>query len=257
VHPIEHFVRQLGALLALAARRAIDLVVVGAGAAGFELALAFAQRLRGVGDGRSRVGLVTGGPPPLAGYPPAVVRAGAAALRRHGVAVLPRACEAVAADHLRLAGGARVICDAPVLAIGAGPPVWLAASGLQLDAQGFVATGPTLQSVSHAQVFAAGDCAARVDAPHPKSGVYAVRAGQALAANLSRFVDGAPLRPHRPPQRTLNLLSCGERSAIGAWGPWSVQGRWVWWCKDHIDRAFVRGFAMPAAAAFNSWSAGS
>jgi selenide,water dikinase len=249
VRPIEHFVRLLDALWGLAGRRAIDLVVIGAGAAGFELALAFAHRLRRLGDGRSRVALVTGGAPPLAGYPAGVVERGAVALRRSGVTVLPAACESIGSDHVRLAGGARVACDAPVVAIGTGAPTWLAGSGLRLDGQGFAATGPTLQSLSHPEVFAAGDCASRPDAPHPRSGVYAVRAGPPLAENLRRFVGGGPLQPHRPQTRTLNLLSCGARTAIGAWGEWSVQGGWVWWWKDRIDRAFVGRYSIAGASA--------
>jgi NADH dehydrogenase FAD-containing subunit len=88
-------------------------------------------------------------------------------------------------------------------------------------------------------VFAAGDVATRIDAPHPKSGVYAVRAGPPLALNLRRFVAGGALEPYLPQQRTLNLLSCGARYAIASWGGWSAEGRWVWWWKDHIDRAFI------------------
>jgi NADH dehydrogenase FAD-containing subunit len=135
------------------------------------------------------------------------------------------------------------VCDAPVLAIGTGAPAWLRASGLALDEQGFVATGATLQSASHAEVFAAGDVASRADAPRPKSGVYAVRAGPPLALNLRRFVAGGELEPYVPQPRSLNLLSCGARRAIASYGDWSAQGRWVWWWKDWIDRGFVKRFA--------------
>jgi NADH dehydrogenase FAD-containing subunit len=40
----------------------------------------------------------------------------------------------------------------------------------------------------------------------------------------------------------LSLLSCGDRYAIASWGRYSVQGRWVWWLKDWIDRAFIRRY---------------
>ena len=66
---------------------------------------------------------------------------------------------------------------------------------------------------------------------------------QALAANLRRFIAAGDLLPHLPQQRTLNLLSCGERRAIASWGDWSAEGRWVWWWKDRIDRAFVRRYS--------------
>jgi NADH dehydrogenase FAD-containing subunit len=155
------------------------------------------------------------------------------------VTLREEACVAIAADHLQLSDGTRLACDLPVLAIGAAAPRWLAGSGLALDARGFIATGPTLQSSSHAEVFAAGDVATRVDAPHPKSGVFAVRAGPPLAANLRNALQGLPLQTYAPQRRTLYLLSCGERRAIASWGAWTAEGAWVWRWKDRIDRAFV------------------
>ncbi len=238
VRPIELFVRQIDALLERAAQRALRVCVVGGGAAGVELAMALAHRLRHVGDGCSRVTLVSGGPL-LSGSPRPVARRASRALDTLGVALSQAACVAVAADHLQLADGTRLACDAPVLAIGATAPRWLADSGLALDPRGFVLTGPTLQSVSHAAVLAAGDVATRADAPHPKSGVYAVRAGPPLAANLRSALQGAPLQTYRPQSRTLYLLSCGERRAIASWGRWTAEGAWVWRWKDRIDRAFI------------------
>jgi pyridine nucleotide-disulfide oxidoreductase family protein len=248
VRPIEHFVRLLDGLWDLAARRVLDLVVVGGGAAGVELALALHHRLNGHGEERARVVLVTGGGEPLAGYPQGVVTRAARTLAQHRIAVFRDSCAALKPGALVLGSGARLACDAPVLATGAEAPQWLQGCGLQLDVRGFVVTGPNLQSTSHPEVFAAGDVASRADAPHAKSGVYAVRAGPALALNLRRFVAGGALEPHRPQSRTLNLISCGERKAIVAWGHWSAQGRWAWWWKDRIDRAFVARYTLPASA---------
>jgi pyridine nucleotide-disulfide oxidoreductase family protein len=245
VRPIEHFLQLLQRLRNLAAQRALDLVVVGGGAAGFELALALAHALGGRAPGElpdARVTLVTGGGEPLATYPPAVVARGLRALQRARVTVLRAACAAIESGSVVLEQGTRVACDAPLIAVGAAAPAWLRGSGLELDDHGFIATGPTLQSTSHANVFAAGDVATRVDAPHPKSGVYAVRAGPALVLNLRRALAGGELLPHRPQPRTLNLLSCGDRRAIASWGRWTAEGRWVWRWKDRIDRAFIARF---------------
>jgi NADH dehydrogenase FAD-containing subunit len=142
-----------------------------------------------------------------------------------------------------LASGARLACDAPLLAIGAQAPAWLAGSGLALDDAGFLAVNACQQSLSHPHVFAAGDVASRLDAPHPRSGVHAVRAGPALLANLRAALQAQPLVPYTPPARTLNLLACGARYAIASWGNWSFEGRWVWHWKDHIDRKFVARYA--------------
>jgi selenide,water dikinase len=128
--------------------------------------------------------------------------------------------------------------DACLAATGAAAPAWPAASGLAVDADGFIRVGPTLQSLSHPQVFAAGDVAALADA-RPKSGVYAVRAGPVLAHNLRAFCESRPLLAWSPQARALYLISTGERHALATWGRWSWSGRWVWRWKDRIDRAFV------------------
>jgi pyridine nucleotide-disulfide oxidoreductase family protein len=246
VRPAEAFAGWLPQLQALALQRVLNLVVVGGGAAGFELALALRQRLCGDGVERARVALVTGGGEPLAGYPPAAVRAGLRQLAAQRVSVFRERALGLDAQAMQLHGGARLACDVAVMATGAEAPEWLAGSGLALDAQGFVLSGATLQSVSHANVFAAGDVATRADRPHPRSGVHAVRAGPALAVNLMRYLSGDELQPYSPPERTLNLLSCGGREAIAVWGLWVASGRWAWWWKDRIDRGFVAGLTRAA-----------
>lgn len=239
VRPMEQFVRLSKDLVELAQQRTLSVVVIGGGAGGVELAMALQHRLAE----RARVSLLTGGPPAAAAYPRRVQQRVLRALKRCGVTVLEDLCAEVADGHVLLARGGRLVCDAPVIAVGSSAPKWLAGSGLSLDGHGFIATAPSLQTLSHPEVFAAGDVASRPDAPRPRSGVYAVRAGPPLALNLRRFVAGGALQPHRPQARALNLLSCGRRHAIASWGDWSAEGRWIWWWKDRIDRGFVRGFS--------------
>ena len=134
----------------------------------------------------------------------------------------------------------RVVCDVPIVATGSDAPAWLAGSGLALDERGFVRVGATLQSASHANVFAAGDIIVRDDAPHPRSGVYGVLARRpVLAANLRAFVAGGDLRRELPQPKSLNLLSDGRRPRIASWGTWSARGWLMGWWKHRIDRAFV------------------
>jgi NADH dehydrogenase FAD-containing subunit len=103
--------------------------------------------------------------------------------------------------------------------------------------------GDGQQSASHAAVFAGGDVASRVDAPHARSGVYAVRAGPVLAANLPRALAGEAPLSYQPQRRSLYLLATGPKSAIVSWGGFAASGGWAWHWKDWIDRRFMRQYA--------------
>ena len=239
VRPIETLAQLWPRTRALADDSALDVVVVGSGAAGVEIALALHEA---IGE-HCALTLVSDGPV-LPSYSNAVRRRALVALERRGIHVLPGRCTAIELEHVLL-GSMRVACDVPIMASGSDPPAWLAGSGLALDEAGFVRVGATLQSASHANVFAAGDLIARDDAPHPRSGVYAVRAGSVLAQNLRRFAGGGTLTTYKPQRHSLNLLALGDGRAIASWGAWSMQGRLMGWWKDRIDRAFVAHYRGP------------
>ena len=245
VRPIEAFGQLWPRVMAMAQQQKIRLVVVGAGAAGLELAMAAAHALRGASlVPGSRVMLLSGAQPPGTSYAAGVQRRIDRVLQRLRIEVLAESCVGLHAGGMRLGNGQRLACDVPLLALGAQAPAWLAGSGLALDERGFVAVNAFQQSMSHAAVFAAGDVASRIDHPHARSGVYAVRAGPPLLANLRAAWQGRPLKPYPPRRRTLNLLSCGGRHAIAVWGGFSIEGDWVWRWKDRIDRRFVASYAV-------------
>jgi selenide,water dikinase len=235
VRPIEAFIQRWQTLLEADRRFSGHVVVIGGGAAGVELAMAIRHRF----GAAAKVSVITGGGPVLGGHSHGLQKRVTRALRRRGITIFEDSCTEVRPSSLSLASGMRLACDLPVLALGAAAARWLADSGLRCNAGGFVETGPTLQSVSHPGVFAAGDVASRIDVSHPKSGVYAVRAGPPLAFNLRRYMAGGELQAHRPQRHSLSLLACGERHAIASWNGWSFQGDWVWRWKDRIDREFI------------------
>jgi NADH dehydrogenase FAD-containing subunit len=212
--------------------------VIGNGAAGVEIALAASPSAARTAS----VSIVCDGEL-LTGYQPRVRERARAVLKHARVPLLLGCCDAIERWHVRV-GPMRVACDVPILAIGSDAPAWVAASGLALDGVGFVRVGATLQSASHANVFATGDVIVRDDAPHPRSGVFAVRAGPVLAANLRAHVAGGTLQGFHPSPRSLNLLATGDGRAIASWGAWSAQGRLMGWWKDRIDRAFVARYRL-------------
>jgi pyridine nucleotide-disulfide oxidoreductase family protein len=238
VRPLETFAALWPKVAEMGATKALRIAVIGAGAAGIELAMAVRQRLP-----NSAITLLSGDMPAGAAYPPKAQNLMQAALKARRITLIRDSAAGVKAGEVVLQSGARLACDIPLIAIGAQAPPWLQASGLDLDTQGFISVDAHQRSTSHANVFAAGDVSSRQDRPLARSGVYAVRAGPALAHNLAAVVAGQNLKVHQPPARSLNLLSCGDGRAIATYGNLATQGRWVWWLKDYIDRKFARRYA--------------
>lgn len=254
VKPVEGFLQAVERLDHARSDPPASIAVVGAGAAGFEVVLAIGHRLRlrTPGGLRTALHLVTDAGTILPELPARVRHFGMQALCRSHVAVhLGNRVEEVTGEGLRLADGNVIPASRVFLVTGAEPAPMYRASGLATDDRGFVAVHPTLQSISHPNVFACGDIAAVVAHPRPKAGVFAVRQGPPLTENLARVLDGRPLQPFVPQNRYLALLSTGEKHAIATRNGWAVQGRWVWYWKDYIDRRFVNGF-LPSAFARNA-----
>lgn len=153
--------------------------------------------------------------------------------------------------------GLQVNCDTIFWVTRASAPNWPRQSGLSTDDQGFIQVRPTLQSISHPHIFAAGDIAAMVMSPRPKAGVFAVRQGKPLAENLRRFLRGESSRTYKPQSRFLSLISTGDRKAIMSWGslPLGNESAWLWRWKDIIDRKFMDQFReFPAMTTASSVS---
>jgi selenide,water dikinase len=224
VKPFEAFLERLGR------ETFLRVAIVGGGAGGAEIALAL--RYRG-----AAVTLYSDQPM----QPPPLAERVERVLRDTGVDFRPgMAASAIEPGPVVVAGASRQEFDLVLLATGAAPMPWLKSSGLERDERGFVLVQETLQSVSHPEVFASGDCASLQGALLPKNGVYAVRQGEALAQSFRNLAQGQPPVAFRPRRRALLLLSYGKRRAIAQWGSRTAQGAWVWRWKNRIDRAWIR-----------------
>jgi pyridine nucleotide-disulfide oxidoreductase family protein len=215
---------------------------VGGGAAGFEALLAVLARLRASRPARPVHGaLLTRGTTLLPGLAPGAVRAAYAALARTGVTVQLGAswCDTVARSS-----------DLVLWATGAQAHAWqrdeARRGGLAVSERGFIRVDEFLRSTSHPQIHAVGDCAEWAR-PLPKAGVYAVRMGPVLSNNLRAALGHGLVQRYRPQHRFLALLASGDGRAIASRGRWSAEGRWLWRWKDHIDRGFLRRFAVAPA----------
>jgi NADH dehydrogenase FAD-containing subunit len=69
--------------------------------------------------------------------------------------------------------------------------------------RGYFRVNEFMQSTSHPNVFAGGDCVTMdpyADEPNfpPKAGVYAVRAGPVIAENIVNMINKKPLQAYVP-----------------------------------------------------------
>ncbi|MEG4967602.1 FAD-dependent oxidoreductase [Microcoleus sp. B6-A1] len=120
---------------------------------------------------------------------------------------------------------------------------WIRESGLAADSNGFMQVNDCLQSVSHPNVFGAGDIAAMVNYPRPKAGVFAVRQGKPLFDNLQQFLLEKPLKPFAPQEQYLGLIGTGNKRAIASRGSFMWESGLLWYWKDWIDRQFMQKFS--------------
>jgi len=232
--PIDALLPRLDTLLR-AARPGMRVAVVGGGAAGVEIALALRTRLPD-----AAILLVAGAAGLLPGFPAGLRARIIRAMTSRRVTLDTGAdVQEVTGSALHFADRKILDVDATIWATGAAAAPWLAETGLARDPAGFLRVDEHLRALGHSHIFAAGDVASWADDPLPKAGVFAVRQGPVLAANLRAAAMGHALTRYRPQTRYLTLLSLGDGHAIGTRNGLVAGGRWVWWLKDRIDRTFM------------------
>lgn len=234
----------------------ISVGVVGGGAGGVELVLTIQQQLQRI--------LQTAGQP-LSNLTLHLFHRGARVMTGHNARIRNRFQQILIQQGINLhlkktvlqvqkgkvfcESGFQVDCDTIFWVTRASAPIWPRQSGIATDERGFIQVRPTLQSVSHPHIFAAGDIASMVESPRPKAGVFAVRQGKPLAENLRRLLQGDALQTYKPQSKFLSLISTGDRKAIMSWGalPLGNESAWLWRWKDAIDRKFMDQFReLPA-----------
>lgn len=248
VKPLDHFFEMWPQILTQARRQPnLGVVIVGGGAAGVELSLAAQFSLRQV-QVNSRVELVTSSAGLLAGHSSLVRKRVTNMLLKADIRIHNQRAVGVE-NGVMLTNGTHLAADYVIAATGTRAPCWLQPANLALDEDGYIAVDQYHRSLSHPNVFAAGDVCSRQDVKLVRSGVHAVHAGPVLAKNLYSMLKGGGMVSYRPRRSSLYLLACGPRYAVASWGRFSLEGKWVWYWKDWIDRRFIKRFSSQPSSA--------
>lgn len=216
-----------------------DCVVIGAGVAGVELALAMMHRMRLEGLSRASITLIEAGGSILSGSSAGVRRYLLTACDHLGVKRLTGIqVSRVSKDAVYLSNGQSLPANFVVSAAGARAYSWIATTGLALT-NGFIDVGPDLRAIGDPGLFAVGDCAHLTHAPRPKAGVFAVRQAPVLLHNIKAAFDGRPLRAYHPQADYLKLISAGRKSAVGHKYWVTLSGPLLWSFKNRLDKEFM------------------
>ena len=208
-------------------QREMRIAVIGASGLGFETACALRARLNREGKSAT-IMLVEGEAHLLPDWPPGARALAARVLRRLNIAsALGARVTDLSRRGLRLNSGAIIPADVVIWTIGTAPLPALTDSGLTLDERGFVQVDETLRSVSHPDVFVAGE---------------SVDTGPALTDNVAAFCGAAAapkFRRYQPPSRPRALLDCSDGSALLGYGSIARDGHLAMRLKERLDRRFM------------------
>ena len=218
-----------------------QVVVIGGGAAGCELAMAMAHSFQAF-EITPEITVIEQAAQ-ISGVGPRAREKLALAMKNLGVSLITNAqIDRIEPSQVILNGHPPVAATFCVGAAGAFPHPWIARTDLPLQ-DGFIVVNPDLRVKGDPHLFAVGDCAHMPFAPRPKAGVFAVRAAPILFHNLRAALTDKPSKKFRPQKSYLKLISLGAKSALIEKYGVALSAPMLWRWKDRIDRKFMNKLA--------------
>jgi NADH dehydrogenase FAD-containing subunit len=243
VKPIINLLKAQETILAMVKGGKINVLVVGGGPAGLELA-GNTWRLIQDHGGVAHITLLAG--KKLMGQFPDRVRR--LALKSSQA----RQIEVIEGSHLstlerglaRLQDSREIACNVTLLALGVKPASLFADSGMPTGADGGLLVNDYLHALDNATIFGGGDCISLQSRPLDKVGVYAVRQNPILFHNLLASLEGKNLMAFHPQSDYLLIFNLGNGKGIFWRKNWVWNGRLAFYLKDYIDRKFMKKFQV-------------
>jgi len=230
-------------------QRLMNLVIVGGGATGVEMAGALAELLRGplsrdypnLDFGKAQVVILEATDKLLPGFPDPLQEYAADRLRRMGVDVRFNAAVArVTKEDVTLADGAKILTETVCWTAGARGSDLPASSQIPTVRSGRVKVLPTLQMADHPDVYVIGDLAHFEQDGRPLAMVAApaIQEGTLAAQNILRQIAGQPLLEFRYKNPGIMATIGRNIGVANLWGRWQFKGfsAWVLWLFVHLAR---------------------
>jgi NADH dehydrogenase FAD-containing subunit len=241
VKPIFNLLKGRQQILDGMKKKRMNILVVGGGAAGVELA-GNIWRLVSKKGGRARIILIAGGKI-LGRFPEKARKYVIQSFEKRGVEWIEdcrvsslRHGEATLTDH------EAIQYDIVFLALGTRPSSLFRDSGIPTGEDGGLLVNKYLQGDVHPEIFGGGDCISFKGYGLEKVGVYAVRQNQILYHNLRSALEGGRMKSFNPGRAYLLILNLGDGSGIFSRRGMVFRGKLAFRLKDYIDRNFMKKF---------------
>ena len=236
---------------------AMNIVVIGGGPTGVELAGAFAELTRTVlnkdfdhiDPTKVRVRLIEGSPRVLAAFPPELSESARRQLEKLGVEVRTGVhVEAIRAGELVVAGET-IRADNIIWAAGVGAAPIARQLGVETDRAGRIKVLPDLSVPGYPKIFALGDLVALTDANGvvvPGVAQGAMQMGRHAAAEIERELRSGPRAPTASAAFAYrdkgSMATIGRSAAVAFIGGRKLSGypAWLAWLVVHL--LFLVGF---------------
>lgn len=243
VKPIINLYNASLSISRLAAAKGLNIVVVGGGPAGVEIAANVWRLIESI-NASANISLITGSQM-LSGFPDKARRLVMESLSARSIEVI----EGVRVESLKdkgavLPDGRKLRFDFAFIAVGVRPSEIFKASGLPTGDQGGLLVNDHLQSAAFPELFGGGDCIDMQAHSLAKVGVHAVRQNPLLKHNLMVALEGGTMRTFIPSQDYMLILNLGNNKGVLKKRNWVWDGWFSFLLKDYIDRRFMKKFQV-------------
>ena len=242
VKPIEKLIEAQDRILELAARKTIQVSIIGGGPSAAEIAGNIWRLTKYYGKYLTNIKVFAGNKF-MSRFKYDIQQKTARSLTKRGVKILEQGyVKEIANGRIILVSGRSYDTDLVFLALGVTPSPIFKASDLPTGPDGGLLVNEYLQSTGHPDIFGGGDCIHFKNQPLDKVGVYAVRANPILFHNLMASLQGKELQRFDPGGAYLLIFNMGDGTGIFQKGWLLFGGRLAFLIKDYIDRKFMKKF---------------
>ena len=221
-----------------------NIIIIGAGAAGFEVALALKENLKKMNI-QNKIILLSKNSSVLNKFNKKAEIIAKKTLKKNNVIFKCFAeVEKVTNEYVSLKNGEKIFGKLPILATNSGPVDLLKKSNLPLNENGSIIIEKNLLVSENKHVFSSGDIAEIKGHHLPKAGVFAVKQGKVLAKNIRKLLLNQRLKSYNPQKSYLSIIGLSYGQALAIKSVFSIKGSILWYIKKFIDKKFIKKYTF-------------